>query len=131
MPAIQVCAAEMPQPMVRSMSIFEQALRLALTTSDDDTRPMPSTSHQLRRPDDKIVNETIPLFAVGRNQAGQWIARDFDTGMSGAFFSKKAAIRFAKKINGPDCALMFLADGLELDGTVPRDARRLSPSADQ
>jgi hypothetical protein len=62
--------------------------------------------------------------AIGRNQAGEWIARDCDSGVSGAFFSKKAAIRFAKKINGPDCALMFLADGLELDGTLPRAARR-------
>jgi hypothetical protein len=79
----------------------------------DDTEPAGTRSP--RRPDSTILNESIPLFAIGRNRAGLWVARDCDSSAGEVFLSKAAAIRFAKRISGPGgCALMFVANGLEL-----------------
>src|SRR5262249_8117157 len=67
-----------------------------------------------RRPDSAILNEVIPLFAIGRSKTGLWVARDCDSPAGGAFLTKAAAIRFAKRTGGA-CALMFVRNGLELD----------------
>ena len=76
--------------------------------------------HTLRRPDAKILNEAIPLVAIGRNRAGLWIARDCDGSAGRAFIFKGSAIRFAKRMKAPGAyALMFVKDGLEL---APGDA---------
>jgi hypothetical protein len=66
------------------------------------------------------LNEAIPLVAVGRNQAGLWVARDCDSSIGRAFIFKGSAVRFAKRMKRPGaCALMFVNDGLEL---APSDA---------
>jgi hypothetical protein len=82
-------------------------------------RATPSTSRDsrtLRRPDARILNEAIPLVAIGRNQAGFWVARDCDSSTGRAFVFKGSAIRFAKRMKGHSgCALMFVNDGLELE----------------
>jgi hypothetical protein len=80
-----------------------------------------------RRPDSSILNEAIPVFAIGRSKTGLWVARDCDSPAGGAFLTKAAAIRFAKHTGGA-CALMFVRDGLELDvspspGDHDRDLR--------
>jgi hypothetical protein len=67
-----------------------------------------------RRPDSSILNEAIPVFAIGHSKTGLWVARDCDSPAGGAFLTKAAAIRFAKHTGGA-CALMFVRDGLELD----------------
>ena len=95
---------------------------------DSDVPPSPSTLHSPQRPDSTILSEAIPLFAIGRNKAGLWVARDCDSSVGGEFWSKSAAIRFAKSINGPDCALMFVSDGLELAQVSPPAGRRLDPA---
>src|SRR5262249_1880728 len=67
------------------------------------------------RPDNSIVNEAIPLFAIGRNHAGLWVARDCDGSAGDVFLTKGAAIRFARRTSGSGGgALMFAANGLEL-----------------
>jgi hypothetical protein len=77
----------------------------------------PAASLKVRRPDSAILNEAIPVFAIGRSNDGLWIAHDCDSAAGGAFLSKAAAVRFAKRSGGA-CALMFVRDGLELDGTA-------------
>ena len=68
------------------------------------------------RPDRSIVNEAIPIFAIGRNKSGFWVAQDCDSAAAGLFLSKAGAVRFAKRTSGANgCALMFVASGLELD----------------
>jgi hypothetical protein len=67
----------------------------------------PAASLKVTRPDSAILNEAIPVFAIGRSNNGLWIAHDCDS----------AAVRFAKRSGGA-CALMFERDGLELDGTA-------------
>jgi hypothetical protein len=93
-----------------------------IARSDSDMPLAPTTSRAPQRPDSTIVNEAIPLFAIGRNKAGLWVARDCDSPIGGAFWSKTAAIRFAKRTNGSDCALMFVAGRLELDQASPQAA---------
>jgi hypothetical protein len=63
-----------------------------------------------------FLNETIPLFYIGQNRDGFWVARDAD-GRSGAiFFFKASAVRFARAKTAPGgCALMFLNAPFELD----------------
>ena len=73
-------------------------------------------SERLIRPDTSVVNEAIRVFAIGRNQAGFWVARDCDGSICGLFLSKAGAVRFAKQTSGADgCALMFVSNGLELE----------------
>ena len=80
------------------------------------TRSKSRVGQVLRRPDAKILNEAIPLVAIGRNQAGFWVARDCDSSTGRMFIFKGSAIRFAKRMKGPSgCALMFVNDGLELE----------------
>lgn len=82
--------------------------------SSDDAQS--TLSRSLRRPDSTILNDAIPLFAIGRNKAGLWVARDCDSTAGNVFLSKGAAIRFAKRTRGlGGCAFMFVAGGLELD----------------
>jgi hypothetical protein len=90
-------------------------------------RDRSAAARELRRPDSAILNEAIPVFAIGRSQTGLWIARDCDSSAGGAFLSKAAAIRFAKHTGGA-CAVMFVRDGLELDGS-PSAHRSRGPKA--
>jgi hypothetical protein len=76
----------------------------------------------IRRPDSAILNEAIPVFAIGRSKTGLWVARDCDSSAGGAFLTRAAAIRFAKHTGGA-CALMFVRDGLELDGSSSAEDR--------
>ena len=107
--------------LVRAQTKFHRIAR-----SDSDMPLASPTSHAPQRPDSTILNDAIPLFAIGRNKVGLWVARDCDSAVCGVFLSKAAAIRFAKRTVGPDCALMFPADGLELDPISPQAAGRLN-----
>ena len=63
-----------------------------------------------------FLNETIPLFYIGRNRDGFWVARNGDGRSGGVFFFKASAVRFARtKIAPAGCALMFLNAPFELD----------------
>jgi hypothetical protein len=63
-----------------------------------------------------FLNETIPLFYIGQNRDGFWVARDADGRSGGVFFFKASAVRFARtKIAPAGCALMFLNEPVELD----------------
>jgi hypothetical protein len=63
-----------------------------------------------------FLNETIPLFYIGQNRDGFWVARDTDGRSGGVFFFKASAVRFARTKTAPGgCALMFLNAPFELD----------------
>src|SRR5579872_3758650 len=69
-----------------------------------------------RRPDASIINESIPLFYVGRNQDGIWVVREAEGCSGGIFLSRGAALRFARKQTEPlGCAMMFPNEPFELD----------------
>jgi len=98
--------------VLRNERIRGEAKFRAVARSNNETRP----GIPLRRPDNTILNEAIPLFAIGRNKSGLWVARDCDSSAGDVFLSKAAAIRFAKRTRGPGgCALMFVANCIELE----------------
>jgi hypothetical protein len=93
-----------------------------------------------RRPDPSILSDAIPLFLIGRNHDGLWVAREVDGRVGGVFLRKSSALRFAKKRSEPvGCATMLLAERFELDianngnpfvthlGAAKRVVTRLAP----
>jgi hypothetical protein len=69
-----------------------------------------------RRPDPSLISEAIPLFFIGRNKDGFWLARDADRSVGGIFLLKRSALRFANTNTRPrGCATMFVKERFELD----------------
>ena len=75
-----------------------------------------SATRLLQRPDPSILSEAIPLFFIGRNRDGFWVARDTEGRVGGIFVRKQSALKFADK-NAPPvgCAKMFLSSRFELE----------------
>ena len=68
------------------------------------------------RPNSSVLSESIPLFFIGRNTPGLWVAREAEGRTGGLFLFKRSALRFANRNSAPaGCATMFLNDRLELD----------------
>jgi hypothetical protein len=68
------------------------------------------------RPRAEDLSEAIPVFFIGRNQHGHWVARGADGKSGGLFWRKQAAIRFAAQSVWPArCATVFPFESLELD----------------
>jgi hypothetical protein len=68
------------------------------------------------RPDPGILSEAIPLFFIGRNKDGFWVARESEGRIGGIFLRKQSALRFANRSTQPGgCATMFLSERFELD----------------
>jgi hypothetical protein len=76
---------------------------------------MPLVPDAPQRPDSTVLSEPIQLFAIGCNKAG------------GVFWSKTAAIRFAKTTGGS----MFVTDGLELEQASPQAGGGSNPVTSQ
>jgi hypothetical protein len=68
------------------------------------------------RPDAAVLSVSIPLFFIGRDHSGFWVAREADRPRGGRFLLKSSALRFARKKRGrPGVATMLVAQPLELD----------------
>jgi hypothetical protein len=69
-----------------------------------------------QRPDPSILSEAIPLFFIGRNKDGFWVAREAYGRIGNIFLRKQSAVRFANRSAQPrGCATMFLSERFELD----------------
>jgi hypothetical protein len=67
------------------------------------------------RPDSAVLSDSIPLFYIGRNAEGYWIAREANGQRGGLFLLKGSAMRFARYQIAPrGGAMMFLNNPLEL-----------------
>jgi len=77
------------------------------------------------RPDDTALSEAIPLFFVGRNRNGFWVARESAGRRGGLFLFRRSATRFARR-NGTagGGATMFVEDPIELD--LPNQGSKLA-----
>jgi hypothetical protein len=76
----------------------------------------PASSGLPGRPDAHVLNCVIPLFFIGRNKNGFWIAREARGRTGGMFLLRRSAHRFAQRTSAPrGCATMFLAKTFELD----------------
>jgi hypothetical protein len=62
-----------------------------------------------KRPDLTALSETIPLFYIGQDNRGFWVAREADGRCGGVFLLRRSAVRFAQQKSAPGgCATMFL-----------------------
>jgi hypothetical protein len=69
-----------------------------------------------KRPDARVLNRVIPLFFIGRNKNGFWLAREVKGRIGGMFFLRRSALRFARETSAPiGSATMFVAEPFELD----------------
>jgi len=76
------------------------------------------------RPHSSVLNDSIPLFFIGRNAVGFWVVREAEGRRGGLFFLKRSAKQFARNQTSPwGYATMFLDTPLELD--VPNHGSRL------
>jgi len=79
-----------------------------------------------RRPDASVLSDSIPLFYIGRNKAGLWVAQEAQGRSGGLFLSKGSALRFAREECEPTgCAVMFLKEPFELN--VLNQSDRIEP----
>ncbi len=77
---------------------------------------LPAVVNFPHRPDASIINESIPLFYIGQNKKGRWVVREAEGRSGGLFLFKQWAVRFARRQSEPSgCAIMFLAEPIELD----------------
>jgi hypothetical protein len=77
-----------------------------------------------QRPDRAFFSDSIPLFFIGRNQSGFWVARESEGRSGGLFLFRRSAARFACKKSSPrGCAVMLVERPIELD--LPNQGNRL------
>jgi hypothetical protein len=64
----------------------------------------------------RVLNGAIPLFFIGRNKHGFWLAREARGRIGGMFFLRRSAYRFAQEASVPyGSATMFLTKPFALD----------------
>ena len=69
-----------------------------------------------QRPDPSILSAAIPVFFIGRNGDGFWVARESEGKQGGVFLRRSSAVRFANQSVAPNgCAIMDLSHRFELD----------------
>jgi hypothetical protein len=95
-----------------------------LEEAGNECAPRWQTAQLPTRPDDTVLSDSIPLFFIGRNQNGFWVARQSAGRCGGLFLLRWSAARFARK-NGSAgaCATMLVEHSIELD--LPNQGSRL------
>lgn len=88
----------------------------AMRTSPARNESRSAADVPFQRPGPEDLSEAIPVFFIGRNRAGHWVARSADGKSGGLFWRKQAAIRFARQSAWPaQCATIFPSENIELD----------------
>jgi hypothetical protein len=106
---------------INAEATFLRAICLVVKSNRSNNDQRRQRSHSTvanfsRRPDAGVLSKSIPLFFIGRNRNGLWIAREAEGRAGGLFLSKQSALRFAQRRSAPiGCATMFLAEPIELD----------------
>jgi hypothetical protein len=94
----------------RSMNVTVDKTEVLASRQSDFPDALP-----LQRPGADILNEAIPAFFIGRNRSDFWVARDADGKSGGLFWSREAALRYARRICPDGCATIFPQSRFELD----------------
>ncbi len=111
----------MVRPLTRPQVARPPLRGICLVVTGNEKMPnspvAPGTATKFpQRPDARAQSEAIPLFFIGRNKNGLWVAREAEGRTGGVFLLRRSALRFAKKNSAPaGCATMFLAERFELD----------------
>jgi hypothetical protein len=101
-------------PLLRAMCLVVKSHR----SNSEPSRhcPQGNAVRTFRRPDASVLSKSIPLFFIGRNKNGLWIAREAEGRAGGIFLLKQSALHFAQKNSAPiGCATMFIGEPIELD----------------
>jgi hypothetical protein len=139
-------SSDFPRPQRRPANSSAAASRIRHHGATQPTAAPAAATRWPQPPDPSILSEAIPLFFIGRNKDGFWVARDADGSVGGIFLLKRSAVRFANRTTQPcGCATMFMSERFELDienkgnpfvvrlggasRLVSRLARRLTASA--
>ncbi len=86
------------------------------TASMSGGQPVPSGHLPSLRPEANSLNPDIPLFLIGKNKSGFWVAREENGSAGGIFFTEHGARQFVKRWAKPlGCATMRVSEPLELD----------------
>jgi hypothetical protein len=94
----------------------EQKPSIATRASPVRNEPRHAADTPFLRPGPEDLSEAIPVFFIGRNKDGHWVARGADGKSGGLFWRKQAAIRFATRSAWPArCATIFPSETIELD----------------
>jgi hypothetical protein len=89
---------------------------VAMRTSPARNESRSAADTPFQRPSPEDLSEAIPVFFIGRNRAGHWVARGADGKSGGLFWRQQAAIRFARQSAWPaQCATIFPSENIELD----------------
>ncbi len=76
----------------------------------------PETMPWPKRPSPSVLSKSIPLFFIGRDNDGFWIACEAEHRIGGVFLSQRSALRFAQRCSEPTpCATMILEETHQLD----------------
>ncbi len=81
-------------------------------------------------PSPVAADQAAPLFFIGRDSHGNWVAQDTSHRRGGIFVDRAEAVRFARAENGKHLDAVVMVPGvLELDLDRPA-ARPVGPAAD-
>jgi hypothetical protein len=105
----------------QAMPVQDQPLKEA----DNKYAPRWQIAQLPTRPDDTVLSNSIPLFFIGRNQNGFWVAREAAGRCGGLFLFRRSADRFARR-NGlaGGGATMLVEHSIELD--LPNQGSRFA-----
>jgi hypothetical protein len=101
-------------PFLRAICLVVKSRR----SNNDQSRRRAhgSVANFPRRPDAGVLSKSIPLFFIGRNRNGLWIAREAEGRTGGVFLLKQSVLHFAQRKSARvGCATMYLAEPIELD----------------
>ena len=102
--------------VVRGKPTNRDSVRSPRLVHDQQPRLAATVTEFPRRPGPGALSETIPLFFIGRNGRGLWIAREAERRTGGIFIFRQSAMHFAERNSVPaGCATMLLSDRFELD----------------
>lgn len=111
----------MVRPLTRPQVARSPLRDICLVVTGNEKLPnspfAPGTATKFpQRPDASALSEAIPLFFIGRNKNGLWVAREAEGQTGGVFLLKRSALRFVRKNSVPvGCATMVLTERFELD----------------
>ncbi|MET3912364.1 hypothetical protein ABID59_006735 [Bradyrhizobium sp. S3.3.6] len=99
-----------------TLQMCEEAAMAAIALQAPRRQADAKQAAALKPLDPDVISTAIPVFFIGRNNAGLWVAREASGQVGGLFLFKSSAVDFAQRQSAPTrCALVFPTESFELD----------------